>query len=199
MIQKRLIIIGRVQDVDYRETVKDIARDMSILGEVRNLKNGSVEISCECKDRKQLDEFEKKITVKEQSHHKPYVEKIDEYPEYLKLSGIFTIDYGDLQNQLLKKTIIGSKSMKSMDAKMGSMDTEMKSMNKNLGNKLDSLNNNITNQFNTMEEKYGEISKNLKEINDNLKPFAEFAKQVLTDPDVLITIAKSLQKKKKKP
>ena len=72
-------------------------------------------------------------------------------------------------------------------------------MNDNLGGKIDTLNDNITKRFDNMDEKYGEISKYLKEINDNLKPFAEIAKRVLTDPDVLITIAKSLQKKKKKP
>ena len=60
MIKKRLIVKGRVQDVDYRETVKDTARSMNILGEVRNLRNGSVEILCECKDVQQLSEFKEK-------------------------------------------------------------------------------------------------------------------------------------------
>jgi len=185
MIQKRLIIKGKVQDVNYRETIKLIARDIKVLGSVRNLIDDTVEILCQCNDKQHFKIFKEAILIKSKNKYEPNVEDIEEIDFGPAILGSFVIDYGDKQEELIKKLNVGIQVTSKM--------------NDNLGKKMDSLNNNITNQFNTMEEKYGEISKNLKEINDNLKPFAEFAKQVLTDPDVLITIAKSLQKKKKKP
>ena len=119
MIQKRLILKGRVQDIeddiDYREKIKDIARDMKILGEVRNIRNGTVEILCECKDEKQLSDFKKKITIKEQSHHKPCVEKIDEYPFEGKLT-VFTVEYNknNMELELLKATTRWVNAAKSL-------------------------------------------------------------------------------------
>ena len=196
MIQKRLIVTGKVQDVNYRETIKSIAKEMKVLGSVRNYIDNTVEIICECNDIDHLEKFKEAIFIKSKNKYEPYVEDIEEIDFGPATFGPFVIDYGDKQEELIKKLNIGIQVTNKMNENLGN---KMDSMNENIGNKMDSLNNNITNQFNTMEEKYGEISKNLKEINDNLKPFAEFAKQVLTDPDVLITIAKSLQKKKKKP
>ena len=199
-MQKRLIVKGRVQDVDYRETVKDIARSMNVFGEVRNLKNGTVEILCGCNDKKHYEEFKDKITIKENSHYKPFVEKIDEYPEDINLN-VFTVDYGDVQTQLLKKTIVGSKSMKDMSKQMNSMNVSMNLMNdsmnsmnvsmnsmndsmnsmnvsinlmnENLGNKIDSLNDNITNRFDTMEEKYDTIGKTMIKLEEHFGKLVE--------------------------
>jgi len=194
MTQKRLIIKGKVQDVNYRETIKSIARDMKVLGFVRNLIDNSIEILCQCNDIDHLEKFKEAILIKSKNKYEPNVEGIEEIDFGPAILGPFVIDYGDKQEEIIKKLNVGIQVTSKMNDNLGK---KMNDMNDNLGKKMDSLNNNITNQFNTMEEKYGEISKNLKEINDNLKPFAEFAKQVLTDPDVLITIAKSLQKKKK--
>ena len=179
MMQKRLIVKGRVQDVDYRETVKDIARLMNVFGEVRNLRNGSVEILCGYNDKKHFEEFKDKITIKEQSHFKPFVEKIDEYPEDINLD-VFTVDYGDVQIQLLKKTIVGSKAMKDMSKQMKSMNDSVNSMNgsinlmnENLGNKIDSLNDNITNRFDIMEERYGTIGETIIKLEKHIGKLVE--------------------------
>jgi acylphosphatase len=43
-IEKHLIAYGRVQGVGYRATVADLARSLSLLGSVRNLDDGTVEI-----------------------------------------------------------------------------------------------------------------------------------------------------------
>ena len=193
MMQKRLIVKGRVQDVDYRETVKDIARLMNVFGEVRNLRNGSVEILCGYNDKKHFEEFKDKITIKEQSHFKPFVEKIDEYPEDINLD-VFTVDYGDVQTQLLKKTIVGSKAMKDMSKQMNSMNDSMdlmndsmnsmngsinlmndsiNLMNENLGNKIDSLNDNITNRFDIMEERYGTIGETIIKLEKHIGKLVE--------------------------
>ncbi len=45
MIAKRVIFEGRVQGVGFRYTVKDLARGFDICGTVKNLPDGSVELT----------------------------------------------------------------------------------------------------------------------------------------------------------
>ncbi|MFU8892754.1 MAG: acylphosphatase [Luteolibacter sp.] len=44
MITKRIIYSGRVQGVGFRYTCKDIARGYDVIGSVRNLTDGTVEL-----------------------------------------------------------------------------------------------------------------------------------------------------------
>ena len=44
MIAKRVIFTGRVQNVGFRYTVKDLARSFEVRGWVKNLPDGSVEM-----------------------------------------------------------------------------------------------------------------------------------------------------------
>ena len=44
MIAKRVIFTGRVQNVGFRYTVKDLARSFDVRGWVKNLDDGSVEL-----------------------------------------------------------------------------------------------------------------------------------------------------------
>jgi len=44
MIAKRVIFTGRVQNVGFRYTVKDLARSFDVRGWVKNLADGSVEL-----------------------------------------------------------------------------------------------------------------------------------------------------------
>ena len=44
MVTKRVIYEGRVQGVGFRYTAKDLARGYDVLGTVRNLSDGSVEL-----------------------------------------------------------------------------------------------------------------------------------------------------------
>ncbi len=44
MVTKRVIFEGRVQGVGFRYTTKDLARGYDVLGTVRNMPDGSVEL-----------------------------------------------------------------------------------------------------------------------------------------------------------
>lgn len=44
MTTKRIIFEGRVQGVGFRYTTKDLARGYDVLGTVRNLRDGTVEL-----------------------------------------------------------------------------------------------------------------------------------------------------------
>ncbi|MCX8205639.1 MAG: acylphosphatase [Candidatus Micrarchaeota archaeon] len=91
VVRARLVASGRVQGVFYRATVKDIADGMHITGLARNLRNGSVEVVCECGDEDDFEEFIRRIDIK--TEYGIYVEKLvieekelDEERRYTKFS-----------------------------------------------------------------------------------------------------------------
>lgn len=153
MIQKRLIIKGSVQvvddDIDYREKVKFIAIDMDIPGYVRNIQDGTVEILCECKDKKQLSKFKEKITIKEQGRLKPYVEKIDEYSTEGLHLGSFRVWYEDKDLEILKATTRWVNSMISFNESIKKMNVTFKKSN----DEMKSINNNIVEEDIKKEER----------------------------------------------
>ena len=158
MIQKRLIVTGKVQDVNYREIVKEIAQKMEILGSIRNLRNGTVEIFCECKNKQHLEDFKKEIWRKEKNKDKLFVNDIEEIPISNAHLSYFDIDYGDKQEEIIKKLNKGIHVMSSMNKNLGN---KMDNMNKNLGNKMDNMNDNVNDRFDKMEQKYGVIGRTL--------------------------------------
>lgn len=58
-----LIIFGDIQGVGYRQYVAAIGRKLKLVGYVKNLKDGSVQIHCKGNE-KAINEFKKKINVK---------------------------------------------------------------------------------------------------------------------------------------
>ncbi|MEM0438225.1 MAG: acylphosphatase [Candidatus Micrarchaeia archaeon] len=91
VVRAKIVATGRVQGVFYRATVKDIADGMHITGYAKNLRNGSVEIVCECSSEEDFDEFLRRIDIK--TEYRIYVEKliieekeIDDESRYSKFS-----------------------------------------------------------------------------------------------------------------
>lgn len=116
-MKARLVVKGQhVQGLGYRDKVMRIAREMHILGIIRNFDNGDVhppvEIFCKC-DEKTLQEFKRKINVKRKDPEHifcPHVEDIDVYREgenEYKIGkvpegfGFFEIEYGDFKKEIL--------------------------------------------------------------------------------------------------
>jgi acylphosphatase len=60
MIAKQVIFEGRVQGVGFRYTVKDLARGFEVLGWVKNLPDGSVELQV-MGEREEVESFIKEI------------------------------------------------------------------------------------------------------------------------------------------
>ena len=60
-IRARLIVSGEVQGVGYRWFVRRTAQLLGISGTVRNTPDCMVEILCEVRDKKHLDEFVERI------------------------------------------------------------------------------------------------------------------------------------------
>ena len=60
MVSKRVIYEGRVQGVGFRYTCKDLARGFDVVGSVRNLEDGTVELVA-CGEAGEVDEFLREI------------------------------------------------------------------------------------------------------------------------------------------
>lgn len=71
----RILVEGRVQDVGYRSYVRRVAKELGVKGFVRNLHDGSVEITCECEDNV-LNGFLEKLERKSEGFAGIHVEKI---------------------------------------------------------------------------------------------------------------------------
>ena len=56
MVAKRVIYEGRVQGVGFRYTVKDLARGFEVVGTVRNLPDGTVELEA-MGEREEIEAF----------------------------------------------------------------------------------------------------------------------------------------------
>ena len=80
-LRARLVVKGYVQGVGYRNIVMRISRQMNVLGIIKNLPNGDVEIFCKCNNSKHLNEFIKKISIKNDPSkiYSPNVEEIERY------------------------------------------------------------------------------------------------------------------------
>jgi acylphosphatase len=72
-----LVVHGRVQGVFYREFVKKEAEKLGVVGFVRNLSNGSVEVVAEGKE----DKLKELIKACRKGSFLSFVEKVDEKPE----------------------------------------------------------------------------------------------------------------------
>ncbi|BCU76055.1 acylphosphatase [Luteolibacter sp. LG18] len=69
MIAKRVIFEGRVQGVGFRYTTKDLARGFEVVGWVKNLPDGTVEMQA-MGEKEELEDFLKEITEESAvSHH----------------------------------------------------------------------------------------------------------------------------------
>jgi acylphosphatase len=76
MIGRQVFYEGRVQGVGFRYQVKAIARGFEVVGWVRNLEDGRVELQCSG-DRNEIDAFLEEIT---ESELKSHIKSVEAHP-----------------------------------------------------------------------------------------------------------------------
>ena len=69
MITKRVVYSGRVQGVGFRYTCKDLARGYEVVGSVRNLADGTVELIASGDSREVEDFLEQIENESPVAHH----------------------------------------------------------------------------------------------------------------------------------
>lgn len=63
MLLCRMIVSGRVQNVGFREFVKELADSMTLTGEVKNNYDGSVEVRVYASRKEEINDFIEKVKV----------------------------------------------------------------------------------------------------------------------------------------
>ncbi|MGJ8632778.1 MAG: acylphosphatase [Luteolibacter sp.] len=83
MKTKRVIFEGRVQKVGFRYTTKDLARGFDILGTVKNLPDGTVELVIAGEDEEVAEFLRELVEDSAVAHHIKNVveEEIDPLPD----------------------------------------------------------------------------------------------------------------------
>lgn len=173
-IRARLIVKGFVQGVGYRNIVMRHAWKLNILGIVRNLNNGDVEIFCKCKNSNHLEEFINKITIRDDKEnvYLPFVEIIEKYitPKEIdsfnppKIFSKFSIDYGDIPSQdkeVLIKMDTGSSIMLQTSSNVKNMNT------------------NMCQSFDRIDKKYDSFGKELKAVHNDLKVMSDCFRELV--------------------
>jgi len=178
-VRKRLIVFGQVQDVGYRTLVKQKARKKGLVGVVRNLADGTVEIVCEG-EAGAIDGFLKDIDQKA-DNPSPLdidVSNIVESPpapagEYTS----FEVDYGkklsfaerstkDREEITVLGTSMANQKLNGLGQKMDRLGDKMDGVGKDVrevGQKVDSMHIDMNTRFDHMADRYDMIAASLKE------------------------------------
>jgi len=159
-----LLVKGYVQGVGYRNIVMRIARRMNVLGTVKNLDNGNVEIFCKCKDSKHLTDFIKQINIKDDTVdiYSPNVENIERHTSQKEIDrfnlpkefGFFKIDYADIPSHA-QETLI-------------KMDTGSHIMSQTATN-VKNMHGDMVQSFGRLDQKYDLFGKQMSSVHEDLK------------------------------
>ncbi|MFW6194218.1 MAG: acylphosphatase [Halobacteriota archaeon] len=163
---KRLtaIVKGRVQKVNYRNTVQEIARQLNITGYVKNIKPYDAQIVAEGGEP-ELKEFLERINVQEYPVH---VEDLSvEWSEGRGEYEYFEVIRGDWEDELFERLDFAGSLLYSInnkqDAMLGKQDSMLEKQDAMLG-KQDSMLEKQDLMLQKQDETIGEIRLNREEV-----------------------------------
>ena len=180
-----LLVSGDVQEVGYRETVHEIAFDMHLTGQVRNLENGNVEVIVEGEEGL-LRQFAKKIHFREfpvevRRIRKQFTRPTGQFKKFtvvpderLDKDMNAKIEHGFRYFKIMRKDISGS--IKKMDSNMGKR-LDRSNQKQGLTIKaIHSMDSNMGRHFDHLDHKYGEFGKTLNGVAKEIKKSGKDAK-----------------------
>lgn len=153
MIRAEILVHGQVQRAGYKDFIDEVAFNLNINGNVRNLEDGTVQIICEGEEDK-IKELLEKINI---NQYPIRVKRID--VEYKTITGEFDTFEIIREEDLTKATY----------ERMDSAARYMREMNLNLGNKIDAGFNKMDENFKSLDTKYKLISEGMFAIVNELK------------------------------
>ncbi|MBI2530018.1 MAG: acylphosphatase [Candidatus Diapherotrites archaeon] len=180
----RILVFGNVQGVGFRAYVKQIARNMQIIGFARNLDDGSVEIYAQAA-KPIISTFIKRITIRGNSSDPLSLhvaktatafEHSKDFKKPCRKLKAFEIDYGKKLKAEAKETIekaeIATLMMHSLKSENNKNFKKLGSkINKNfktLGGKTDSLRKETSQNFKNLSSKTDNLTKVAAESFDKL-------------------------------
>ena len=175
---KRAIIVakGKVQKVNYRDAVEEIARELNITGFVENLKPHDVRIVVEGEDER-LDIFIERVKIKKfpidvESIEVGFEEFKGEF-EYFEIKrgewGEEIAERLDSAGKLLYKSVGLSERSVSLGEKSVQLSGESVEIGKKMLDKLDDFHQDTIQRFDSLDVKYGSIAENMERILEELK------------------------------
>lgn len=148
-----IIIHGRVQKAGYKDFIDEIAFNLNINGNVKNLENDTVQIVCEGKEN-DIKELIKKIEI---IQYPIRVEKID-----VNISSIEEEEKEFSTFEIVREEDLTLATYERMD----SAARYIREMNSNLGGKIDNLGNCLSGKIDDLRT---ETTKNFKEMDKKYK------------------------------
>ena len=171
MKQARIIVSGHVQDVGFRASVEENARECDLVGYVKNLTDGTVEIVCEgrAKDIKRLLSRIEAINA-----HATVKNVRTKFGKAAGKFGQFAIEYEDMAVETFKILKLGTKHAMQTSGSLGRIETRLESMDNKLDsmdNKLDSMDNkldSIDGKLDSMDSKLDSMDNKLDSMDKTL-------------------------------
>ena len=160
-MKKRVVLraVGEVQKVGYRDFVQKAARKLGIVGQVENMRDGSVQIVCEGEEAV-IEEFKKGINVKVK-----FIDVQDiKVVETSELTGEFEyIDdkRGEMTEELGERLDV---SILYLDATKEELKTEITGVRTD----IQAMHTDMNTRFGTLDTKYGEFGKDVKALRTDI-------------------------------
>ncbi len=203
---KRVIAIvkGKVQKVNYRDAVEEIARKLNITGFVENLKPYDVRIIAEGEDER-MDQFIEQIKIKKFPIEVETLEvRFEEFKGEFEYFEIKRGEWGeeiaerlDTAGKLLYKSVelgersvalgersvaLGERSV-ALGEKSVQLSGESVEIGKKMLDKLDIFHQDTMQRFDSLDVKYGRIAENieriLKELKEERKEYRESVERLV--------------------
>jgi acylphosphatase len=163
-VRKRFIVKGRVQKVNYRDEVQEIARALGVTGTIKNLRSGDVEVICEGEETI-LGKFEKALAMKKGRIDVREVVPAEPPPSKGRLE-YFDIKYGPMEEELGERLGAGFGYIQEVGEKVEGVGRAVDGVGKDVqlvGQKVDSMHTDMNKRFDHMADRYDMIALSLKE------------------------------------
>ena len=168
MKQAKIIVSGHVQDVGFRMSVEENARECDLVGYVKNLTDGTVEIVCEGR----VEDIKRLLSRIKVINSYAIVKNVR--TEFGKATGKFeqfNVKYGDMATETFKILKLGTKhamqtnsSISRIETRLDGVDKTLGSMDKTLGS-MDKTLYKVADSQARMEETMEEVHHTLKDMS----------------------------------
>jgi acylphosphatase len=161
-IRKRFIVKGRVQKVNYRDEVQEIARALGVTGTIKNLRSGDVEVICEGEETI-LGKFEKALAMKKGRIDVREVVPAEAPPSKGSFE-YFEIKYGPMEEELGERLGAGFGYIQEVGEKVDGVGKDVQIV----GQKVDSMHGDMNKRFDHMAQRYDLIALSLVKAIDRM-------------------------------
>ena len=196
MIERMVIVSGDVQSVGYRDRVRTIGNKVKVVGMVKNLPDGNVEVICQG-ERDVLDSFMAAIYLHEEFIAVKDIEIVKEGNISEKSYDYFTIAYGELAEEFGERMSEGIKYIRDnrvginelgmkMDSGFNELGMKMDSGFNELGKKIDTLTEHTDSNFAKLDVKYHRISEKTDDMDSKLGELTSEIKCISKNIELLV-------------